>query len=238
MSGFTGRLDFVIGPPDPAVLACEAEVLGERYGDTAESLASAYGDYADRTVWLSVREDSGRVIGWARLIVPGPLLPKTLLDFSRDPWNLDVGAAVAQVGLDPDSCMDIATIGARPELGGEGAHVAAALYHGIVMSTRVNGIEWVVAVLHVLVRRVLGSAGLVMHPLPGAKPAVYMDAPGFVPVYANMAVVLAEQRLANPQAHRQVVAGRIEGIRVPGVEAFLLPLTETVDLRGAATRTS
>src|SRR4051812_47101799 len=181
MSGFTGRLDFVVGPPDLALLACEADVLGERYGDTAESLEQAYGGYGDGTVWLSVRDDEDRVLGWGRLIVPGPVPPKTLVDFARDPWNLDAGLAAGKVGLDPNSCMDIATIGARSDLGGDGARVAAALYHGIVMSTRVNGIDWVVAILHVLVRRVLASAGLVMHALPGASPAVYMDAPGFLP---------------------------------------------------------
>jgi hypothetical protein len=236
MSGFKGRLEFLVDPPDSDLLACEADVLGERYGDTAESLEQAYGAYADRTAWLSVRNDD-QVIGWGRLIVPGPVLPKTLVDFSRDPWNLDAGVAVAKVGLDPQSCMDIATIGARSDLGSDGARVAAALYHGIVMGTRVNEIEWVVAVLHVLVRRVLASAGLVMHALPGARPAVYMDAPGFLPVYANMNQVLSEQRRVNPEAYRQVVVGEIPGISVPEPETFLLPLTE-VDLRGAETSTA
>jgi hypothetical protein len=58
-----------------------------------------------------------------------------------------------------------------------------------------------------------------------------MDAPGFVPVYANMERVLADQKLANPEAHRRVVAGDIPGIRVPAAEAFLLPVRHTVDLR-------
>jgi hypothetical protein len=226
-----------MGSPDAAVVRREAEVFGERYGDTAESLEQAYGAYADQTMWLSVLDDARdergerSVLGWARLIVPGPLPTKTLVDITKDPWRLDADDVAAAVGLDPHSCLDIATFGVRPDLGGDGARVTAALYHGMVMTTRVNGIAWSVAVLHVLVRRVMGSVGLVMHPLPGARPAVYMDAPGFVPVYANMERVLADQKLANPEAHRRVVAGDIPGIRVPAAEAFLLPVRHTVDLR-------
>jgi N-acyl-L-homoserine lactone synthetase len=233
MTDFTGRLDVTFGPPDPALPQCEAEVLNRWYGDTAESLERDYADHADATMWLSVRDDAERVLGTARLFVPGPRLPKTLADVSGPPWNLDARVLAAQVGFDPHGCLDIATIAVRPGLGGDGGRVAAALYHGIVMSTRVNGIDWVVAVLHVLVRRVLGSAGLVMHPLPGATPGVYTGTPGFLPVYANMDRVLSDQRDINPEAHRQVVSGDIQGLDVPSATAFLLPLHQAVDLREA-----
>jgi hypothetical protein len=240
MDGFSARLEVTVGAPDPAVVQREAEVFGERYGDTAESLEQAYGGYAGQTLWLSVLDDladdpthdgaAPAVLGWARLLVPGPLQTKTLVDITRAPWHLDADEVAAAVGLDPHSCLDIATFGVRPDLGSEGARVTAALYHGMVMTTRVNGIAWSLAVLHVLVRRVMASTGLVMHPLPGARPAVYMDAPGFVPVYANMDRVLADQAVANPEAHRRVVLGDIPGLRIPDAEAFLLPLRRTVDL--------
>ncbi len=236
MDGFSARLEVTVGAPDAAVVRREAEVFGARYGDTAESLEQAYGAYADQTLWLSVVDDASSegggpaVLGWARLLVPGPLQTKTLVDITRAPWRLDADEVIAAVGLDPHSCLDIATFGVRPDLGGEGARVTAALYHGMVMTTRVNDIAWSLAVLHILVRRVMGSTGLVMHPLPGARPAVYMDAPGFVPVYANMDRVLTDQALANPEAHRRVVLGDIPGIRIPDAEAFLLPLRRTVDL--------
>ena len=236
MSG-RARLHVTVGAPAPEVVRCEAEIFGLRYGDTAEDLARDYGDYADRTLWLSVRDESGAVLGVARLIVPGALPTKTLVDLSREPWCLaaaDVADVVAQVGLDPDACLDIATIGVRPDLGADGARIAAALLHGIVLTTRVNGIPWAVAVLHVLVRRILASTGLVMHPLPGTRPGVYEGSPGFQPVYANMDRVLDEQRLSDPAAHRRVVMGDIEGVDVPAPEAFLLPLRRSVDLRDHA----
>ncbi len=242
MDRFTGRLEVTTGPPDAAVVQCEAEVFGEHFGDTPELLEETFGSYADQTQWLSVLGDrcdergEHPVLGWARLIVPGPRRAKTLLDMTREPWHLDLDDTAAQTGLDRDRCLDIATFGVRQDLGGEGARVTAALYHGMVMTTRVNGISWSVAVMHVLVRRVLGSTGLVMHAMPGARPGVYINVPGFVPVYANMDRVLADQELANPEAHRRVVAGDIPGIGVPEAEAFLLPLQRTVDLREAGDR--
>jgi hypothetical protein len=234
MGDRTLKLDFLTGPPDTDLVACEAEVLGERYGDTEESLAAAYGAHADNTAWLSVTDSGGRVLGWSRLIAPGPLQLKTLADVSLPPWSIDGVAAARSVGLDPDRCWDVATIGTRRDLGADSVRAAMALYHGMIIATRVNGADWVLAIMHVLVRRILAHAGLVMHPLPGTAPGVYMEAPGFIPVYANLERVLAEQRVAYPEAYGQVALGRLDDIEVPSDEMFLLP--QTVDLREAEAR--
>ncbi len=234
MSGLTGRLDVTRGTPDPAVVRCEAEVLGLRYGDTVESLHAAYGGYADRTVWLSVLDETDQVLGCGRLIVPGAKPTKTLVDITQDPWHLDPEDVAAQAGLDPDACLDIATIAVKPDLGARGALVAAALYHGMVMTTRVNELPWAVAVMHLLARRVLGSNGLVMHALPGATPGMYQGGPGFLPVYANMDRLLADQRRSHPEAHRRVAVGDIESVHVPQPQAYLLPRQRIVDLRDGA----
>ncbi|HVN13115.1 MAG TPA: aminotransferase class V-fold PLP-dependent enzyme, partial [Kineosporiaceae bacterium] len=55
------ELEFSPGPPHADVLACEADVLGERYGNTPEELRSAYSHHDDRTACLAVRGPSGRV---------------------------------------------------------------------------------------------------------------------------------------------------------------------------------
>jgi hypothetical protein len=222
------RLHFIAGPPDPDVLACEADVLGERYGDTAESLDAAYGAYADSTVWLAVTDRSDQVVGWSRLLVPGDLPEKTLADASKQPWGIDTTAASAAIGLDSASCWDVATIGVRRELGSQGGMAAIALYHGVIVGTRTNGIDWIAAMLHVVVRRVLDNVGLVMHALPGARPETYMDAPGFIPVYAHVESMIEAQRRTHPDAYRQVVLGHLNGVVAPAAEDYLL--VDLVDL--------
>jgi hypothetical protein len=234
----TARLEFVQGKPDPELPACEAEVLGERYGDSAESLDNAYGAYADTTVWLAVLDRSERVLGWGRLLMPGPLPEKTLADAARPPWNLESKHVAASVGLDTDSCWDVATIGIRQGLGRQGAAVSAALYHGLIVSTRVNGADWILAMLNVRVRRLLDAVGLVMHTLPGAWPDVYMGAPGFLPVYADTGRAVAEQRRTHPEAYRRIALGAIDGVEIPPAYAFLVAQPESVDLRGVEARTA
>jgi hypothetical protein len=222
------QLHFIAGSANSDLLACEADVLGERYGDTAESLAAAYGAYARNTVWLAVTDWSDQVIGWSRLLVPGELPEKTLADASKQPWGIDTVSVSAAVGLDAASCWDVATIGVRRELGSQGARAAIALYHGVIVGTRTNRIDWIAAMLHVVVRRVLDNVGLVMYPLPGARPATYMDAPGFIPVYAHVERMIEGQRRTHPDAYRQVVLGQLDGVIAPPAEEYLL--ADVIDL--------
>jgi hypothetical protein len=170
--------------------------------------------------------------------MPGPLPEKTLADAARPPWNIDSERAAAQVGLDPACCWDVATIGIRRGLGAQGGPAAAALYHGLIMATRVNGADWILAMLNVRVRRLLDAVGLVTHTLPGAWPEVYMGAPGFVPVYGHVSRAVAEQRRTHPEAYRRIALGAIDGVDIPPAYAFLVAEPESIDLRGVGTRTA
>jgi hypothetical protein len=222
------QLHFISGPPDRDILSCEADVLGERYGDTVESLSAAYGGYADSTVWLAVTDRCDHVVGWSRLLVPSDRPEKTLADASKEPWGIDPALVSAAVGLDASSCWDVATIGVRRELGSQGERAAIALYHGVIAGTRANGVDWIAAMLHIVVRRVLDNVGLVMHSLPGARPGTYMGAPGFIPVYAHVERMIENQHRTRPEAYRQVVLGQLDGVEAPPADDYLL--ADVVDL--------
>jgi aromatic-L-amino-acid decarboxylase len=225
-------LELTAGTPAPDVLACELQVLGERYGDEPEDLDAAYGAYADATVWLAVRDGEG-VLGWARLLRPGPLPQKTLADACEPPWAADAFEAAAAVGIDPATTWDVSTIGVRRELGSAGSRVAAALYHGVLATAEVNEAQWLAAMLDVRVRMLLDRVGLVMHTLPGTRPRPYMGSPALAPVYAHLETMLRTQRATHPEAHRQITLGALPGLVAPAREQLLLPGPEVVDLRGA-----
>ena len=232
------RLEFIAGHADPQLLQCELEVLHGRYGDTAEDLEEAYGAYAPYTVWLAVRQPAGRVLGWCRLITPGPLPQKTLTDLTKPPWSLDAGRAAAEAGVDAGRVWDIATIGVRRELGSGGAQVAAALYHGIIRATAANEVATVVAMLDERVLRLLRRLGLLMHPLPGSGAHPYMGSPAIMPVYAHMAEVAREQQRRDPALYRSIALGEgLADLVVPGPEAFRLP-APVVDLREPSSRSA
>jgi aromatic-L-amino-acid decarboxylase len=232
------RLEFRPGSPDPDVRDCEAAVFGHRYGNTAEELRDAYAEHDGATACLAVRDPSGRVLGWVRLVTSeGPPL-KTVRDAAAPPWNLDLEAAAGEVGIDIRRTWDVATIGVRPELGAQGSRIAAALYHGIIRATAANDAGWVIAMIDVRVKALLRRLGFVMHTFPGASPQPYMGSSATVPAYANMEQVVQEQRRHDPENYVAISLGvGLDGIQLPPEWSFVLPLHE-VDLRGAETRTA
>ena len=230
------RLEFSAGTPDREILDCELDVLASWYGDTPEDLEEAYGAYADSTLWLAVREPSGPVLGVSRLIAPGPLPQKTLSDLGEEPWAIDGYAAALAAGVDPDAAWDLATVGVRPELGGRGEAIAAALYHGIIAATTVNEVRSVVAMLDARVLRLLRRLGLGLRPLPGARPRPYMGSPAIVPVYAHVDEALRAQQRTDPDQYRRITLGQgLTEVVLPPRETFRLPPV-VVDLRSSEPR--
>jgi glutamate/tyrosine decarboxylase-like PLP-dependent enzyme len=226
------RLEVVAGPADADILSCEASVLGERYGNTREELEKAYGEYSEASAFLAVRQPSGRVVGWARLITPGHLPLKTIADVSLPPWSVDGESAAARAGVDLTRAWDVATLGVRPDLAAGQRSVAAALYHGLIVGSWVNGAEWMLAILDVHVRGLLARVGLVGQALPGTLERPYMGSPSSIPVYANFAQAMRTQRTTAPNHYRNIALGAaLSGIVVPALDAFMLPQPVTVDLR-------
>ena len=231
------RLEFVTGRPAPDVLACEAEVFGRWYGNTADDLELAYGPYEEATGWIVLRSDDG-VVGWCRVLMPGARPLKTITDVAAPPWSLDGAAAARAAGVDLTRTWDVATIGVHDRAGGARRLASAALYHGLVLSSWVNGAAWMVAILDRHVLALLEQVGLTGRPLPGAEPRPYFGSPSSLPVYAEFAQSLRRQRLTHPDAYRAVALGAgLTGVEVPPLAAFLAPQTVTVDLTEADERT-
>ena len=131
---------------------CELEVLGCRYGDTAEDLEAAYGAYEDDSVFVALRHSRHGVVGFTRLIAPGPLTQKTLTDIGEQPWSVN-GAEVARAtGLDPHRTWDVATVGAWTDLPLANGTAAGILYSAVLSVPLANGGQSLVAIIDRRVR--------------------------------------------------------------------------------------
>jgi hypothetical protein len=213
---------------------CEAEVLGHWYGDTLEELEQAYGPYEDRTVFVALRRPDERVVGFCRLILPGPRGLKTLSDVEKAPWSVDGRRSAAAAGVDVDRTWDIATLGVDRRLGGAGQVAAAALYYAVINAARTNGFAWIAAIIDSRARSLLAAHGLILHALPGTAPAFYMGSPACAPVYAHLADMLDHQRRVAPEAYRLIALGvGLDGIITPPPDALRLPATWGSDENGS-----
>jgi hypothetical protein len=202
----------------------EADVLGHWYGDSLEELEQAYGPYEDRTVFVALRRPDERVVGFCRLILPGPRGLKTISDVEKAPWSVDGRRAAAAAGMDVDRTWDIATLGVDRRLGGGGQVAAAALYYAVINAARTNGYPWIAAIIDSRARSLLAAHGLILHALPGTAPASYMGSPACAPVYAHLPEMLDHQRRVAPEAYRLIALGvGLDGIVTPAPDSFRLP---------------
>jgi hypothetical protein len=206
------------------VRRCEADVLGHWYGDTPEQLDEVYGPYEDHTVFVALRRPDERVVGFCRLILPGPLGLKTISDVGKPPWSVDGLRAAAAAGVDVNRTWDIATLGVDRKLAGAGQVAAAALYYAVINAARSNGYLWIAAIIDSRARSLLAAHGLILHALPGTAPGLYMGSPACAPVYAHLPDLLDYQRRVAPDAHRLIALGvGLDGIATPPPDAFQLP---------------
>ena len=206
-----------------AARACEADVFLRWFGNTREQLDDEYAPYDDASVFIALAREDGDVIGACRLIVPSPAGLKTLNDVGREPWRLDGERSARAAGVDPANTWDVATLGVRPGLGGAGMLAAAALYHGLIVASRVNRIQSIVIMIDEQVRTLLTSIAMTTHALPGASSAPYLGSPATTPVYGHCAQMLDTQRQQNPDAHRLIAQGvGLDGVTPIDSAAFVL----------------
>lgn len=200
---------------------CEAAVFHHWFGNTRAELEHEYAPYAATSTFLALAEPDGRVVGEVRFIRPGPAGLKTLHDITLPPWSVDADRAARAARMDLSSTWEVATMGVRPGLGGGGVHHALALYHGLVLTCRANGITGGVAVLDQRVRSLMETVGLVYPAIPGTAEAPYLGSPASVPVYVPIATMLDVQRRRAPEAHRLIALGiGLDGVATPDPESF------------------
>lgn len=202
---------------------CEEDVFLQAFGNTRSQLDEEYGPYRDQSVFVAISDDDGHVVGACRLITPGSTGLKTLNDVGREPWGVDGLRSARAAGIDPDNAWDIATLGVRRDYRGSKMSVAIGLYHAIVVSTRVNEVGSVTAILDDQIRRILTAADYIMPSLPGTRAAEYLGSPASTPVYGHCAGMVDAQRRMNPDAYRLMSLGiGLDGIAIPEQSAFEL----------------
>ena len=212
---------------------CEAAVFRETYGNTEAELAAEYGPYEPATRFIALTDGDSDVIGACRLIVPSAAGLKTVNDVGRAPWNIDGERAVRAVGADISSAWDVATIAVRPDRAAT-PQASAALYHGIVMATRANGVRWIVMMLDERARRLLAMAGFVARPIPGTGPAAYLGSPATTPLVGDVHAMLGYQRRHRPDAHRLMTLGAgLTDIAVPPLGEWVVRDPLCVPVHGA-----
>ena len=146
------------------VAACEQQVFARWYGNTAESLAEAYDPYRRQSMVGAVQTVDGEVLGFFRLIGPGQLLPRTLVDLAGPPWQVDPYQSAATAGLDLANTWDIATIGATTTRRDVVARVSWLLLYVIARTIQVNDGQALTAVIDHRAKGLLGPPGQIMRP--------------------------------------------------------------------------
>ena len=205
-----------------AARACEADVFLDHYGNTAEQWAEEYGPYDADSAFVAITEPGGDALAAMRIILPNPAGLKSIADVARAPWSIDGDRAARAAGMTPEQTWDVATIALRPGVS-RGGLLTSALYRGLLLGLRANGIRWIVMIMDVRARRVLNMAGLNTQILPGATIAPYLGSDASVPLWAEVAPMVDNQRRHSPDAYRLVTQGvGMDGIRFPEPEQFVL----------------
>ena len=212
--------------PAPDVVAaaqdCEEAVFLTTYGNTAAEWEQEYGPYAANSVFLAVSEPGGDVVACCRFILPGPAGLKSLRDMSRAPWAVDGARAARAAGLDLTSTWDVATVAVRKGVA-RGGLLSAALYHGLYRATTANDARWIVMIMDARARRLLNLLSLETSALPGTAPGPYLGSAASVPLWAEVAPMVARQRAVDADNYRLVtMGGGLDGIAVPNPAGFVL----------------
>lgn len=220
-----------------AARACEHDVFLQTYGNTSDEWEEEYGPYDDASVFLAITESGGDAVAASRVIMPSGAGLKTLVDAARPPWFVDGNRAAAEAGLIVEQTMDIATIAVRKGVPNAGL-LSAAMYHGLTMATRANGMRWVVMIMDLRARRLLSMMSLETHELPGTEPGFYLGSESSVPVWAEVSAMMAKQLAANPDGYRMISEGvGFDDIRLPATTDFALKQPITSNGSAAQERT-
>lgn len=218
------RLAFdVRGVLRDAAFNCEADIFLRNYGVERAAHIAEFAPYEPSSVFLAVLDEIGDPVSVMRLIVPSEVGLKTLHETAGAPWHLDGPRVARAAGLDLTTTWDVATLGVPLGIGRHRFAVTAALYHGLVVAARENGVRSLVMNLDERVRTILTVTGLITNALPGAGPLPFCGSSASTPVYGHCAPMLAMQRRANPDAYRLIAHGvGLDGVSVPPSSAFVL----------------
>lgn len=152
----------------------EAEVFGERFGDTEEALQREYGPYDRHSLFLTVvdqrEQQPAGVLRVIRADRYGAL--KTLVDCRRilgiHPSRVQADYAISS----PSAVWDVGTLAVRAAY--RKTTVSGLLYALLHQQCLANGAEHVVTVLDASVLALMHGLGIPFRPLCGSEPFPYM----------------------------------------------------------------
>jgi N-acyl-L-homoserine lactone synthetase len=152
----------------------EAEVFGEAFHDSPETLEREYGPYDQVSTFLTVVDVQSRTVAGVLRVIrwssAGSL--KTLCDV----WNklgLDERTVQNAHGIDRLlNCWDVGTCACRQ--GYRGGHVSGLLYGLLQQQCVANGVEHVVTVLDAKVLELMRGLGIPFASICGSAPFPYM----------------------------------------------------------------
>jgi hypothetical protein len=206
-----------------SVFECEAEIFRRSYGVAYPDHVAEFAPYEDATTFIAVLDEADRALGAMRIIKPNPIGLKTINESCGEPWKIDGPRAARAVGLGQTSTWDVATVGVPAGAGRHRLAITAALYHGLVLAARQNGVRSLVMTLDERVRAILTAGGLITNALPGARPGPFCGSKASTPVYGHCDAMLDTQRRVNPDAYRLIVQGvGLDAISVPSPRNFVL----------------
>jgi hypothetical protein len=217
-----------------AAFAHEAATFERTYGVPYDFHVNEFAPYEEQSAFLVVVDDAAEVRATMRLVTPGPAGLKTLVEAARDPWSIDSYNAAEVVGVDPARTWDVATLAVGRGLGRDRLRVTAALYHGLVIAARRNGVASLLMTVDERVRTILSHHfGLMTSPLPGATLQPFEGSPASMPVYGHCDQMLQIQRRRYPEAYRLITLGNgLEGIAIPPEAEFDLLERAVAQLTG------
>jgi hypothetical protein len=209
-----------------AARTCEQVVFGRHFRNTPEELAVEYGPYEPTTAFGGIFAADGTALGAVRLVRPGELPLKTLVDAGAPPWSLSPRAIEEVTGVDVAATWDVASFGVDTVAAGADPRIAVALLSVLFGAFRDNAVVGFVAILDSAARRPLSGLGVRVLDLPGARPEPYLGSGRSVPVHRRVADLHLEHERSTPSMHPQVFHGRgIEGLdeRLVSPGCFALP---------------
>ena len=216
---------YMFGPYEAGSEICrhvERTVFLEAFGNTPELLEQEYGAYERTSVFLCVVDHRRRLpAGAVRLILPEPGGPglKTLNDL-EPVWGEPADTLLARAGVAAprEASWDVATLAVMPEYRGAAAAglVSIALYQSGVRAARRAGVDWMIAILDVVVHRMarLKFQGPFV---PFAPARSYLGSAASFPVYLHISEWERRVAVADPAIHDVMFDAR-------GIEAAVRPL--------------
>lgn len=164
-------------------LALEAAVFLEAFGNTANDLAQEYASYVPRqTRFLAALAPS--IVGVMRLILPGPLQQKTLVDLEKAPFWIPSRDSIAAYGVDAARVLDVATVAVAKPWRGSGAFEALAL--AAVGVARREELTHMTAIIDERLLLYLSRLGVPVIHL--AAPEAYLGSDSSVPVLLDLSM--------------------------------------------------